>query len=84
MQSTNYVVLYLVIVGAKYFYRHILIWKKYKSKKRRPDQTVVERFCLLWAIDLNGPVQFGKFSYRNFLFVLILVSDQTKSDRMHP
>ena len=33
MQSTNYKLLYLVIVGAKYLYKHIINLGKYKNKK---------------------------------------------------
>ena len=81
MQSIYYKFIYLMIVGAKYMLNIYINLEKYKIKN--VDQTIVKRFGTVRSADLNGLVRSGNFSDRNFLFCLILVSDQTKLDRVH-
>ena len=73
MHSTNYTLLYLVIVRAKYLHKtniSILIRKNLRFKNRKPEQNRVQIVVedLIWS-----SLKF--FKTKIFLSSLILVSD---------
>ena len=68
MQSTNYKLLYLVNIGAKYLYKHISKFgKNIKIKNHKPDQNIVEHFGPVRSGNLNGLILSEKICKSKFL-----------------
>ena len=61
MQLTDYKLLYLVIINAKYLYKYIYKFGK-TIKIKTVDQIAVELFNPVRNDNLNSPIQSEKFS----------------------